>query len=218
MQFKRTLVARCRCSRIEYVLLSSVVGRTSGALVRKRIARTGLVLLLSAVVLLGGMVPPAVQHAHPEGDRSHDHRVSAHERQGSGHHGRHSHPHPHPHRHSHSHRDKGGTPDPLHGPTQHLHISFFWLDISLPLDGDRDPQQKQDTQGTLSAMLVRLSDHEFVVASSPAGMQLLLGFPSIATALPDAAERPRPGSREEGVSSFPLCDSARGERSGVQLI
>lgn len=178
---------------------------------RSRVLRTGLTLLLSAAVFLGSVIPPAVQHAHAGGDQPHNHAATPAKLP-------HSHPHQHPHRHSppHQSEDKNESEG---FPARHLHLPLFGWNLHLPADNSPNlPTPGSESPGDPSELLVRLIDTEVNLVSLTTIDWLrvrftpVVGFPAVET----QGENSQAG--RETLASLPLCDSARGERSGVQLI
>lgn len=178
--------------------------------------RRVLSLLLSAAVLFGGLMPPAVQHAHAEGERPH-----AHEPVAAAAPSEHSHSHSHPHSHS-----TGPVAEPhpaaaecIQCRTWHRHVVLFGFELCLPMHGDQQHPASSGTAGDDQAVtLIRLIDTVTLAASPQMAKSVLIGLPD----LPAVSAVPLPvadswDGRDTG-SSIPLCDSARRERSGVQLI
>lgn len=176
---------------------------------RNRAVRTLMTLLLSAAMLLGGLMPPAVQHAHADGDQSHSHQTACSAA------GQHEHPHSHPHNHAPGHAQS----DVVQGQTLHRHVSLFGLDLFMPVRDHQDlPNNGSDAGDDAAVTLVRLVETAVVLASAPAGERQFFSFPSLATVATGSATILRPQRGRDTICSLPLCDSARGERSGVQLI
>lgn len=171
---------------------------------RSRVLRTGLTLLLSATVFLGSVMPPAVQHAHGGDHQIHDHKTTP---------AKHAH-----HQHSHPHQSESqSTIEEF--PTWHRHVSFLGWDFHLPTsDSPNCPSPGSGDLGDQFETLVRLFDTNVVVGSAPSvdwvgmGLPLVMDWPLI--------ENEGAISRfgKQTLASLPLCDTARGERSGVQLI
>ena len=173
---------------------------------RNRGLRTKLTLLLSLAVLLVSVTPPSLQHAHPEGDCAHHHRTTAVDTSG----------HRHDHGHAHDSCEPLATLAP--GVAAHTHLLLFGFDFYLALAEHQDAPQEQTEVNDQRVTLVRFLDSE-VILSSRAPVQSLITSP-----LPLGTFAPAPiaGTHRETsqtlLASLPLCDSARGERSGVQLI
>ena len=164
-------------------------------------------LLLSALVLAWGVVPPAVRHSHEGGaDVNHRHEVAAH----------HGHEH-----HGHSHDEDwhpGGakvSASVLRGLVVHLHWSFLGLDFSVPLSDD---EQSKDGRQAATPAVVRLVD--FAPAPTlDTGHSLSIAPVIVALSSLEAALVQAPSlAGFERRQSAPLCDRARRERSGVLLV
>jgi hypothetical protein len=103
-------------------------------------------------------------------------------------------------------------------PTIHLHLTFLGMDFHLPVNG---PQNLPDDGPSLPDVqiepLVRLLDAEGMLKLSvPAWVVNCHSLPGVRVVLPIAKPKLRSGG--ETPASLLLCESARGERSGVQLI
>lgn len=168
--------------------------------------RIGLTLLLAATVLLGGLMPPAVQHAHAGGDRAHKHhRIIADASVDV-------------HGPSHSHRHASGEHShAADGITAHSHRVLFGFDACLPLGEHQDVPDGSDVDGQ-QVTLARLLDSQIVSLSAPTMKWLFISLPSLKAFSTDSIAVPGLRSSRSELASLPLCDSARGERSGVQLI
>lgn len=172
--------------------------------------RTGLNVLLSSALLLGGFVFPVTQHAHAGGERSHDHSPSCCE--GDGRH----------HRHgvSHSHAwAQEGSAEVVHGHTLHRHATFFGIDFSMPLKDSQDvPHGGDDSMDDERVTFCRLVEADIEAGSFPAIRATCVDHSILCHASSNGIAISRRQHGREILSSLPLCDSARGERSGVQLI
>jgi hypothetical protein len=175
--------------------------------VQRGVLRTGVTLLVSATVFLGAVMPPAVQHAHALGGQPHDHDAAHSEM--------HSADHRHPHPRSHHPEEQ---PCPVTMPTWHFHLTFLGFDFHLPVgDPQNAPKDGPSLPDVQSEPLVRLFDAEGLLKDSVAyGTFDGLPSPGFWSILPIA--KPQPRSQGETSTRLLLCDSARGERSGVQLI
>jgi hypothetical protein len=175
----------------------------------KRFSRIALTLLLSASVLVWGIVPPAIRHAH-EGGGKRDHRHDAaarHDLKSHHHHHRDGADHPHEHEHV-------AEPTALGDFVVHLHWTLFGLDFSVPASqqGENDEED-----GASRLALIRLVDE--LPAVAPGGPDSP-GVSLVTPPLPGTelvAVETSPSHAPHSVASIPLCDSARLERSGVLL-
>jgi len=171
-------------------------------------ARAAIRLLLSAAVLMSASARPAIDHAHRGGDKPHQHAQASHARR-----------HGHPHRH-HAHLAKRATYKTFEiaNRERHVHVSWFGVELTLrapvlPDDSMREvdgqsqfvvvpcvvvPVDSQSTQLKpdiwLSTQFESGGAHSFMPVPISGRFS---NTPAIAT---------------------PLCDTARHERSGVQLI
>lgn len=167
-------------------------------------------LLLSAAVLAWGTVPPALRHAHEGGSETgHSHEALAEHHDAGEHHRR-------PRvGHSHEHEGRVAKESTVAGEVAtHFHWAVFGLDFTMPARQDGEPDERESVSGPV---LVRLTDELPTVTSgdreAPGG--LLAAPPSGGlklAAVEDAPPRPC-----HLVTSIPLCDTARLERSGVLL-
>lgn len=184
--------------------------------------QAGLAWLLAVAVLLGSVAPPTVEHAHADGERSHDHGAA------DLHEGRHKHPHPHPHPHSHKHSHSHKHPHPPSGDgerellqcrTMHRHVILFGFELYMPASDHQDLPGPGNKLGDEALTLVRLLETEVVLTYAPAGGRLFDSLPlSYSCVAPCATSMARAQDGPAMLASLPLSDSARGERSGVQLI
>jgi hypothetical protein len=187
--------------------------------------------MLAAVVLMGGWVPPAVQHAHAGGDRSHTHVP-------------HGNGHPHHHGdagHNHDGHDHDGPGDGCrhrHGdqshksicepggnavrqkPVSHRHFSWLGFEFTLPLrDAEDSERQERDWLPSVLAVF-RLGNESAESAWLAAGGSTLLGDLTAAHAFSFGSADVICAAglcRAPLVTGF-LCDTARHDRSGVLLI
>jgi len=169
------------------------------------ISKNALTWLLSAVVLMGSLVPMAVGHAHVEGDRPHSHEADAETHDGQHHHNEDG-----------SHQT---SVDELRVVVGHLHVSFFGCDITLPSPSQKGSDEPVSSSGDERAVDVRLTVDSVLAARVDLGhhFELLVAHGGTldrvnAAAVPSAISRGRPLHRD----ALPL--RARGERSGVLLI
>ena len=206
----------------------------------RRLIHTATAVLLSVVVLTGTAMPPAVLHAHAGGDQGHCHAA---DEAGHSHDARHAHAHDHHHVEDHHHGEdfshqahaRTHTEDPagdtghhrhqnddsIEAPTRHLHLSIAWFDVSVPLPVDEHSNDPCDPlrDSTGDVEFVRLNEVSKVaqrVAASSAVEWSLTGSFLIAR----SGDEDRTLTRwlvGRGDRTF-LCDTARRERSGVELI
>lgn len=175
----------------------------------------GRLLLCAAVWVAPSRV--AIQHAHAHGDEPHTH-------------GSHGDPHVssdchnhddchsgdgHSHRHPHETQTHEAVAS-IAPVTAHIHVWLLGFQLTLPLM----PGSESEEQGS-QGILVSLGESEFLQAESSSSNDRQLrdclsvvllsdtGFVRSDQCLRSADKRP---------SSPPLCDTARHERSGVQLI
>jgi hypothetical protein len=153
---------------------------------------------LATILLLANGTGPALQHAHADGETRHTHDAPATEIREAGH--KHSHVHPH-------------TAE-LSGFCSHLHFSVLGIAFtSLPPNPDDD------------------SDQWPRLVLSPLGGGSVVGDlsgsecnPLVVVNMDDRLAETRPISHwadrfaSMPAVAAPLCDTARHERSGVQLI
>lgn len=176
-------------------------------LVRYRVLRTGLTLLLSATVFLGSVMPPAVQHAHGGVDQAHNHKATPT-----------AHTHSHPHRHSHPHQSK---PQKKLAtlPTWHRHITLFGWDFHLASsDSPNGSSPRSCDLNDQIETLVRLFETNFVVASAPSFDWVNIGLPLVMGCAAIEYDGVISSFDRHVRASLPLCDAARGERSGVLVV
>ncbi len=172
---------------------------------RYRFWRTTSSLLLSALVLSWGGVPSGVRHAHEGGgDSTHQHddfHDAAH----------------HDHDCDGTYREHRNVSDVslLADFVLHLHCQFLGMEFSMP--ASEEPGDNDDGEGTAVPAIVRAMNEEGL--TTQAGLSFIRVLAAV-TGTPNAdvvlnlesAARP-----PNLVTSIPLCDSARLERSGVLL-
>ena len=178
-----------------------------------RFRQRTLSLLLSALVLTWGTVPPGIQHAHVGGSDSthrhdHCHEVAHHD----------SHDHGSHHHDSHGEDHKHATVSDvcvLSDFVAHVHLRWLGIQLSLPV-----PEDPADGDAGDSVPVVIVLSVDQTVPPTGAGPSFSRVFlaaicaPSADVVRP-LAPIPRPPNL---VMSIPLCDSARLERSGVLLV
>jgi len=177
----------------------------------------GLRLALSAMVVIMTGAPPGVCHCHAGGDKPHRHDLLVEHDNGHAHDSA-------DHRPTAHHEHHGGANhaavqchmDNLLPPVVHWHYSWLGLNNSIPVSVGSPDAGRAQTESTFA--VVRLLGDElphFRPSPSPAvflalGCGLSLPLVPMAGAITRCAEIP--------AAAAPLCDSARHERSGVQLI
>lgn len=160
-------------------------------------------LLLSATLLAAGGAP-ALEHAHAGGDKQHEHAALA----------------------GHSHDHGNHVADPFDGyenptatiaisnPVGHLHVS--WLGIIVTIPSSPVPYESKSDAGNPTAVVAGL----FGDTMPPTQERSAFDLASLGTRLdyhrPVLPFAPRFACTP--AVSAPLCDTARHERSGVQLI
>jgi hypothetical protein len=158
------------------------------------------VRLLLIVALLGsGYGTPALQHAHAGGETAHDHDAC----------------HEHHDHHSvadHCHVDCGAESITASA-VPHLHSIWFGMPVSIPVQNGSNPSG--DSPAT-SCVDSHASDSIVVAAVSVPELVPLPAHCTDSARVPELRELSRSTSIGP-VASSPLCDSARHERSGVQL-
>ena len=169
-----------------------------------------LSLLLSALVLACGTVPPGFRHAHLGGaDTGHRH--------GDGRPQTVAHHASHEHDSDADHREHATVPDTtlLSDFVIHLHWRFLGMDFSIPEPDE--PAPGNDDEGTAPPAIVRAMDG--IVPATQVGPsfgRVLLAV--ICTPSADVVQNRTPPLRSpDFTTSIPLCDSARLERTGVLL-
>lgn len=192
----------------------------------KRMLHKALSLLLTAAVLCGSLLPPAVCHAHVAGDQAHTHSPAVTDHRQPVHHDhksddRHSHDangrKARAHHHPSDDRDRESTTlsgvEGTRAVSAHLHLSLIGIAASLlvPTGNDSDALQLQITSlldDVIPAGRVALPGADDATVAAPQALDV-----PVETAL-SAAARLCVRESDRGL----LCDSARRERSGVLLI
>jgi hypothetical protein len=173
----------------------------------RRLLKGSMNLLLAATVVVGGALPPAVRHAHEGGgDISHRHDAF------------HSHDVPSidSQRRAPTHRHAAVVSTSLADRTSHLHVTWLGCHLTLP---DSKPPLKGG-KDHLTPELVFLRDGREMLSAAQAGPRtdrpLIVcaqeAAPDVSPFCPAAARSSHP------LTTSLLCDRARHERSGVQLI
>lgn len=170
-------------------------------------------LLLSGMVLAWGVIPPGVEHAHTGGnDASHQHVKC----EDVAHHDSHN------HHGDDGHHEHATVPDVslLADNVLHLHWQLLGLEFSIPVpeepaDGTED-EGTEDEGTTVSTFVRVMNENVLATQAGPSFGRVLLA----ATCAPSVdvvwSLEPIPLPLDL-VTSIPLCDSARLERSGVLL-
>ena len=175
---------------------------------RNRLRQKTMNLLLSALVLAWGIVPPGFQHAHVGGSEpthlhSKCHAVAHHDS--------------HDHESDEEHHEPATDPDVslLAGYVLHLHWRLLGVEFSMPLP--EQPVGGGDDGDTVPPTVVRVMNE--VVPATQAGPSFCrMLLVAICTPSADVVWTLTPAPRSPNlVASIPLCDSARLERSGVLL-
>ena len=195
----------------------------------RRLFHNVMTILLSGAVLASSVLPPAVCHAHAEGDRPHLHEQD-HEQPDSDE-ADHGHSHHHDgavvsdhddNRHERSEQDDQDAVGGVEPASGHLHFSIAGIDFSLPLPSDEGSDGPLSPTGDNAGCfgIVRLTDDTTTVPrvelsdvidlSTPAP----LAIASLVDATPHAARWRCVRAADRTL----LCDSARCKRSGVLLI
>tara|TARA_R110002072_G_C7972516_1_gene534950 strand:- start:8834 stop:9382 length:549 start_codon:yes stop_codon:yes gene_type:complete len=182
-----------------------------------------MAILLSGAVLASSVLPPAVCHAHSNGEPSHSH--------GEDH--KHSDPLERGHVHRHETPTDSGHTDHDHSqaangllesvrkikpPVAHLHFAIAGFDFSLPLpsdDGVTGPLTPECYDAGFFG-IVRLTDDTITVSQVDLSAVVDVSI-AIAVTLGVSVGAARWNHVRTADRSF-LCDSARCERSGVLLI
>jgi hypothetical protein len=168
--------------------------------VRKSQIYTSVSLALSAVLLAGSLVMPGYRHSHAGGDLAHHHDRPGHVVHEHG---------GHVHHHSHS-----ISCEPGHVP--HVHRSFLIFDFTSPVpDGDDCDSNGNDASEIVYVTQPKVDAVQSARESFPARCSVMPTplFPIVVV----QATQIR-GDSDPPVAATFLCDSARHERSGVQLI
>lgn len=195
----------------------------------KRLLHKAMTILLSGAVLASSVLPPAVCHAHSEGDQPHSHE-QGHEHADSDQHD-HGHGHHHDgaavsdhHEHRHhapsEHEDEPATGG-IESASAHLHFSIAGFDFSLPLpshDGSDEPLSPLGDNAACFG-LVRLTDDTVTVPRVDLTdlVDLSASAPLASASLVDQTQQTARWLCVRAVDRTLLCDSARCERSGVLL-
>lgn len=165
-------------------------------------------LLLSALVLAWGIVPPGVQHVHAGGsDPTHGHG----ERHEVAHDGSHH------HESDDEHHDQATVSDVSLPADDVLHLHWRLLGVEFSMPVSEEPVEDDADGDAVPSAIVRVISE--IVPATQAGPAFGRVLPAaICAPGADVARSLEPIPRPPNlVTSIPLCDSARLERSGVLL-
>lgn len=173
----------------------------------KGIPRALVNWLMAATVLAWSLSPPAVEHAHEGGaDLTHQHDCAA---ATDGAHGSY-------HAHDAEPRSLAVVSEVPFGDASHLH--FQWLGFRLTLPGDDAPTKKGEDRNSSKLLFVQASRTllpQFQLGTRLDKSLTPLCLDAVATDI--AAICPAVSCPLPLVTTHPLCDRARHERSGVLL-
>ena len=163
-------------------------------------------LLLSALVLVWGVIPPGVEHTHTGGnDASHKHDKC----DDVAHHDSHN------HHGDDGHHEHATVPDVSLSADNvlHLHWQLLGMEFSMPVP--EEPADGSDNESSVPSAVIRVMNENVpATQAGPSFDRVFLAaicMPSV-DAVWSLEPIPRP---HDLVTSIPLCDSARLERSGV---
>lgn len=174
--------------------------------VRHYCVQSGLMLLLSVAMLTGGVMPSAVRHMHAHGEQVHQHDECGEETV--------EHRHDHPNSHA-----PGDDSETAQAVTSHQHLVLFGFRFCAPAGEEQDTPRDSEELDRPEAVLIRMVDTDTVLVASAARSWLSAVW-CLAAALRVSVDSPSAPALRSGrdvLSSLPLCDTARGERSGVLL-
>ena len=172
---------------------------------------------VSAGLLTMALTPPAVRHVHAGGERQHKHPLEnarsapgiAHSHTDSG-----THSHHHPHHRAIVRRERQYS----WGGVDHCHFAWLGFEFVLPTPTSPAPSQGDEDRVAQEIVPVFVAN-DFV--DGPQHARAIAAAPLVALALPSIDGLPAeaaPWIAPAGAISNLLCDTARHERSGVQLI
>lgn len=174
------------------------LGISSPGTMSRRLLNHATSLLLSAILLTAALVPPGTRHHHEVAEG----RLTGHQ-----HHGSETIHHPH------SHGDQEAPLPAVKGGLWHLHFELLGIEVTLP---DSRPPQDDDERDVLDPQFVSATGDLPLRTASNHGLftGLLCGLSMVTVG---SRPLPCPSMPTPPVTSPPLCDSARFERSGVLL-
>lgn len=176
---------------------------------RKRLSRILANLLLSALVLAWGIVPPVVRHGHEGGeDTTHRHNAVAPQGHDCGNRGHSIDADSQP-------AGAEGSPAVLRSLVVHLHWSLWGVDFSVPVSQDDQPSDEGNATESVVVCLVDSVPTPVTENNSFASIDPVTIWQfGLASTVVQTSSLPL-SSRTQ---SAPLCDRARRERSGVLLV
>lgn len=161
--------------------------------------KKGVHLLLAAVLAVTSLSPTGLQHSHHGGGvqhSSHAFVTETHRHAGQGHSHRHELP---------------CTPELLSGVMAHTHVWLLGFEITLPPGSDSGNEDDPN-----DVVLIRIERQ--CTAPDNVWIDHGLALCPVAAVSPVASDEYLPEHAATPVDSVRLCDTARHERSGVQLI
>jgi hypothetical protein len=168
------------------------------------------------VALMGGGNVQSMQHEHAHGDKAHDHNPTSLQDHAELHEGECSHHHLHD-----THEGPANSAAPagvqqISDSVKHTHLCWFGICFSLPNshDSDSDTQSERNEPG----IVPEVSAATVMAAQSPTLEATYELRQECAGGVPVAAEVTHATFTCIPAIAAPLCDTARHERSGVQLI
>jgi hypothetical protein len=173
----------------------------------KKRAKVPLVALLVAHVVTGAVSPPALRHVHATPDRT---------QSAGGHTHKHGHHHHGPH-HAHQHSASANDAALMGVASIDAHWHIFWLGFNFTLDEPLSQSGRSElpqNEAVVAVAAVPIETATVVLPESGKWVRLALSTPA---AYEVACLRP-PSRGTTPAAARPLSDTARHERSGVQLI
>jgi len=161
-------------------------------------------LLLSAVLLLPGSGVSEIRHAHAGGHPPHNHKGIDRRVRNSHHHDLIS-------------SEVAGCCPEITDCVSHIHISWFGFHFTHPSPIDSKGGDSGSREGAGTAFVQSLSEADFVVSSRNVVTALLLFVGDDPGSGHKIIESARGHFSSMPATGAPLCDTARHERSGVQL-
>ena len=183
---------------------------------RGTIFELGTRLLMAAMLLATSGMPPAISHVHSGGDRPHQH--------GSGRaHDHYSHLDSLPANHSHPHGDAGIDDDHFAvaaapPASRHVHLSCLVFELTFPVSS-LPPGQEEDDNSDASSAYYLVPDDGCAADLRPSQSAFVaMQLEPLGLSSRELVDVPLARFGLTTVIAAPLCDTARHERSGVQLI